>query len=67
MTLDKIRTHLEDADSSLTDAISAAMEQSSALAPIVQEVVTKAANGVYLVPRQRTLLCRRHRKDCEGA
>jgi uncharacterized protein len=56
MTLDEIRTHLEDADASLTDAISAAMEQSSALAPLVLEVVTKAAKGVYLIPRQRNLL-----------
>jgi hypothetical protein len=56
MTLDEIRTHLENADASLTDAISAAIEQSSALAPIVLEIATKAAKRVYLIPRQRNLL-----------
>jgi hypothetical protein len=38
MTLDEIRTHLENADASLTDAISASVEQSSALAPFVLEL-----------------------------
>jgi uncharacterized protein len=56
MTLDEITEHLQSADSSLVDALKAAAEHPSILVPAVLEIAAKAAQGNYLIPKQRNLL-----------
>ncbi len=56
MTVDEIRKHLENADSRLAEVLAAGVEQAGVLAPAVLEVIAKASNGVYLIPKQENLL-----------
>lgn len=56
MTLDEIRDALETADGLPARALAAAVTQAAALAPEIIVLAHKAADGVYLMPRQENLL-----------
>jgi uncharacterized protein len=56
MTPDEIRKQLEDTEGLPEAALAAAVAEARALAPAVIEVVAKAADGVFLLPRQARLL-----------
>ena len=56
MQLAQIQDELETAQAVPARALAAAVEQADALAPAVIAVVEKAADGVFLLPRQENLL-----------
>lgn len=56
MLLEQIRSELETAEELPGEALAEAVAQAPALAPEILALLDKAADGVYLLPRQQNLL-----------
>ena len=56
MEPDEIRSHLENAESFPTEALTAAAVRAPELAPSVIALLDKASAGIYLIPKQENLL-----------